>query len=112
METLPLLAGVSRYEPSEDITSGKHGGDPMSEAAHEANKPRRTEQEERVLAFVKERGPSTCEEIATGTGIPYQSASARCASLRKSGALYPTGRHRPTSTGSPAAVLEASRCLD
>ncbi len=106
---LPLLEGISRYDPDDDITSRKHGGNAESEAAHEDNKPRRTEQQDRVLAYVAAHGPSTCEEIATGTGIPYTSASGRCSELRKSGALYPTGRLRRTETGSSAAVLAASR---
>jgi hypothetical protein len=108
---LPLFdrEPTSRYAPAEDITSRKHGGNAESEAAHEAVRPRKSEQQERVLAYVSQRGSATVWEISEGLGLPYTSVSARASELRRDGRLYATGRKRPTPTGSYAAVLAASR---
>lgn len=109
METLPLLEGVSRYEASDDVCAAKHGGDPMSEAAHENVRHTKTETQQRILDYLRANGPAACFEIAEALDIPYTSASARCSEIRRDGRAWPTGRTRKTPTGSWAAVLSASR---
>lgn len=108
-DALPLFAAEDRFAPSEDICSSRHGGNEQSEAAHADAKPGKKIQHARILAFVVETGPATGWEISVATGIPYTTTSARCSELRKSGAIYPTGRKRPTPTGCAAAVLAVSR---
>lgn len=104
-----IIPPPQRYDAPEDITSRKHGGNPESEAAHEAAKPGKAKLWWLILNFVKVNGPSTCSEISAGTSIPYQTASARVSELRKRGLLYPTGRKRRTDTGCFASVLASPR---
>lgn len=106
---LPLLQGISRHAASEDITSAKHGGDPMSEAAHESVKSTKADVQQRILDHLRTNGPATCWEISVALGLPYTSASARCSEIRRDERAYATGRTRATPTGSFAQVLAASR---
>lgn len=110
MHEMPLFEQAeSRFAPNEDITSRKHGGNAESEAAHAAVKDHKALLHRHILDCLIIHGPATCWEISVATGIPYTTTSARCSELRKSGAIYPTGRKRPTPTGCAAAVLAVSR---
>lgn len=107
---LPLFdsQSVSRYAPAEDICSRKSGGNPESELAHEVVKAAKPELQRHILEYIAEVRGATCEEVSRALGMRYTTASARISELRKAGRLHSTGRRRPTTTGTSAAVLAVS----
>ena len=93
----------------DDICANRHGGSPTSSEAHASLGRMALETlRAKVAGFVRSRGTSgaTCEEIEAAMGLRHQTASARCAELKRLGILRDSGRRRPTSSGRPASVLE------
>jgi len=89
-----------------DICRANHGGNEASEAAHEDNIPNAEAQRRTILALIQAAGAQglTCDEIEVSTGLPHQSASARCSELKKAGKVRERG-WRQTRRGSKAGVL-------
>ena len=89
-----------------DICTSRHRGNSESTVANLRTAPNKFEDRERILRFVRECGANgaTTEEISRGLGMPYTTASPRVSELKADGWLIKIGT-RPTSTGSPAAVL-------
>ncbi len=98
-----VSVGISRC----DVTAGKHGGNPDSEQAHADTFGKKDRHYELILEFIRDEGErgATCQEVAHGTWLPYQTCSGRISELLRDGRLRRDGRKRPTSTGSLASVL-------
>lgn len=117
MSTPPNPFDLKRYEAdlvSNNVTAKKSRGHENSLAAHEDNKPRRLKQALRVLVFLRDSGPHTCDEIAGILEIPYTSVSALLSSLKGIGGVvdppqvYETGEKRVTRYRSAADVIAIS----
>lgn len=106
MSDYPLFEIIDKAWADRDICQHNHRGNPESEAAHESTKHRKIEDCRRIVDYIKQHGPQTCFELSQALGMPYQTASGRCADLRyKLKQIEPNGQQRPTGTGSMAAVL-------
>lgn len=60
-----------------------------------------------ILEFIRLRDAegATADEVILGTGLPYNTATARMRGLKDNGLIkHPQGWNRPTRTGSPAQV--------
>jgi predicted HTH transcriptional regulator len=104
-----------KTEPfEEDICANRHGGNPESVAAGNAYDVRSKMRDHHwILHWLKEEGPSTCDEMEAGLGLSHQTCSARCSELKRKGLIKPKPvpgdptryEKAPTRTGSLAAVL-------
>lgn len=88
-----------------DICRRKHGGNPNSEAANERAQKKRDG--DRILAFLRFRGPLTCETIALEMKLPYTAVSARLSEMKRDGYVEETGKTRATTHGRQAAIIRA-----
>lgn len=90
----------------QDVCSRNHGGNENSVAAH-ASLQSAGEVRRRILELIrKERGGLTCDEIEQILGLSHQSASARCAELKRDKQVIESGK-RKTRTGRLAGILVA-----
>ncbi len=97
------------YRPLQrpDPCRRRHRGNLLSSLANVDNLPRREQQLNRVLGFIRERGlfGATNYEIHQALGLPYTTVSARTADLKAMNAIGRCELRRPTPTGSMAAAL-------
>jgi len=90
-----------------DICRNRHRGNPESETANIRISRAKSGIRERVLEYIRSEGidGATCSEIEEALKLSHQTASARCAELKKLKLVAASGKHRATSSGSKAAVL-------
>lgn len=89
-----------------DITGGRHGGNPQSVAAHDSIVIDKARVRRQIITWVSQRGDvgATSDEVERALGLPHQTVSARFSEAKVSGDLIDTGRRRPTRSGRQAAV--------
>jgi len=96
-----------RLAPSALATSGPQE---TSIAAFDSLDPqKKSQREQKILAYIRENGGATCWEVETTLGLLHQSASATITRLRRIGHLVDTGERRPTNTGRMAIVWGAAQ---
>jgi hypothetical protein len=107
-----LFGGPIDFSNPADITAGRHGGNPQSEAAHAKVQPTAAAERARVLEWLKHRGRgggsrkeyldyvNTCD----GTTRGLNCVSGRFSELLREGLIAETGR---TDAGSGIVVLKA-----
>lgn len=94
------------------IASGGHPGvnSTTTKSRREAllaQTPSRTEKMwERIIAYVREHGDATADEITAAWNASPNSIAPRCCELLKLGRLVKTGEYRRTRYGCMAAVLK------
>jgi hypothetical protein len=89
---------------SDDITRNYHRGDPNSEDAFNAVPgKKRARDRYRILGWIRDHGPATCEQVEDGVGLSHQTCSARISELRRSAHLVEVGRGR-TRSGRSARI--------
>ena len=89
----------------EDITANYHRGNPESVQAHADTPPEtRERQRARVVNYIRDHGPATCDEVMAALDMTHQACSPRFTELRRDGVLVHTGERRNTRSGRPAAV--------
>lgn len=93
-----------------DVTRNRHQGNPQSEAAHRRNKSRSFTQRITIFGVLRETwlrktDGLTVEEISRVLDMRYTAVSARVSELKREGLVMPSGKTRPTETGSQAAVI-------
>lgn len=90
---------------SADVCRRKHHGNPQSEEANVRTNKKRDST--RILAFLRFRGPLTCETIALEMQLPYTAVSARLSEMKRDGLVEETGKVMRTTHGANAAVVRA-----
>ena len=78
-----------------------------SKAAAEAVSPRVAGIRARVLRFIEQQGPSTCDQVEEALALRHQTASARVRELFLMGRLKDTGDRRRTRSGHYAILWQA-----
>jgi len=88
----------------------RHDGPVTSRAAARSMRTAAPTIRERVRRHIAGRGPagSTCEAAAIALGLRMATASARIRELTQAGAIRPSGRTRPTTSGRAARVYVAA----
>lgn len=81
---------------------------PTSRAAALAAQPTASSKRLIVLAYIREHGGATIDEIAVGADLLTQSVCGRVDELRKLGLIRDSGKTRLTRNGRAASVLEAT----
>lgn len=91
-----------------DICRNYHGGNPESEAANVIAHKSSAQIRSKILEYVRACGldGATCDQIEIALELSHQTASARCADLKRLKMIVDSGGRRETRTGSKAAVLK------
>jgi predicted transcriptional regulator len=76
--------------------------DPCSLAAYADSAPHHQSDRDEILSILKAREDLTSDEYAQRTGRGINAVSGRFSELRDSGLIVPSGKRRPTRTGSSA----------
>lgn len=76
---------------TEDITTGHHGGNEESTAAHARLEPNLTAQRRRVLEACSRQGGVTCRILAEEWGVGMNTISGRFSELKKAGLIRKIG---------------------
>lgn len=89
-----------------DPCRSRHRGNRQSIAAHSRTRPHKATILRAIIGHLAQCGSygATCYEIEIALGLSHQTASARCAELKKAGAVTCSGA-RPTESGASASVL-------
>lgn len=101
----PAAAATSTTPTAMPDPPARHDG-ATSQAAAEAIRPCRQGQQQAIVAWLKQHGEGTREQIAAGTGIDVGSVCPRITELLAAGIVRKTTRTRKTSKGRGAGVLE------
>lgn len=95
----------------QDITSGRHGGNPESiEAYRTSSAEERKAMRERIYKYAVRVGRLgiTADEISDKAGLIHNRVAPRISELKRDGLLIETDRRRPTRLGKMARVLVAA----
>lgn len=86
-------------------------GSETSKAAAESMRGHAQSIEERVMAYIEERGEhgATCDEVEIDLNLSHQTASARFSKLKRVGRIVATGKKRKTRSGRGANVMMCAR---
>jgi predicted transcriptional regulator len=72
---------------------------------HDTPESHRSSVRQRILDHLRERGPSTREEVAIALGKLVHQISGRFTALLNAGLIEETAEKRPTQTGHQAVVV-------
>jgi hypothetical protein len=85
-----------------------HNGTGTSAAAAESMSQHTSRLCEEVLAFIRQAGNATYDEVVNALGMRPQTAAPRIREFVLRGRLYDTGSRRPTSSGRSARMYAAA----
>ncbi len=90
-----------------DICRNYHGGNACSEEANARIHHDKAAIRNQILKYIRDCGAdgATCDQIEIALELSHQTASARCAELKKLKLVIDSGGRRETRTGSKAAIL-------
>lgn len=99
---------IMKQESLFDVCENYHGGNANSVDAFKKASGSASALRAEIFRYLVQQGSkgATCDEIEVALGIAHQTCSARCADLKREGAVYEYGK-RKTRTGSNAGVLIA-----
>jgi len=96
-----------RRAPADPVALPYARDSDTSEEASRRALPRAGRDARRILDLIRAHGGLTCREIQELTGIPHETASARCTGLKDKGWIRDSGKRRPSAKGNPMTVWEA-----
>lgn len=80
--------------PYIDITAGKSHSPATSREANQKVAPRKQQDRDRILGYVRWNGTATLKDVVSILRMPVQTASARLSELKATGDLVLTGERR------------------
>ena len=88
----------------EDITYNYHGGHPMSMDAHDSIVASKQSVRDRIVEYLQDHGPHTCDALEVALNLRHQTCSARVTELKAEGRIVERGR-AATRSGRSACIL-------